>query len=138
MVSRHLRLIALAAALLHAADSGVTGLSHHHGDAACAHSHAASYAVSHGASCSHHHHHGPAAEALADTGDAPSPSSIPAGDDHDCAACRHLCQPLLHVLVTLETIQADPICELSLAAPARVSSPRIAIYQSRAPPGATV
>ena len=125
MPSRRLRLIAILAVLLHGATSLIS-LGHRHDD----HAQAKTAAGKRFACCHHHCSHAEQRSSSSQT--------VPKRDHTDCAACRHLAQPLLHVVVELDLsagqfFVAAPRLDLSwpLLPPRRC-------YLSRGPPGLSV
>jgi hypothetical protein len=117
------RLIALSAALLHVAATAI-GLGHRH------HDHASpSHAAAVNTACCHHHTHCSHEK----PGHPQSPGPVHHHDD--CAACRHLAQPLWHVVVELE-LSASPLLSTlpQRGTPSAAQTPQIG-YLSRGPPG---
>lgn len=135
MLFKHLRLIALASALLHLADTGVSALAHNHGAGPFAISQVRPSHAHHGSGCSHRHHQCPP---TGDGAGTKQDSSEPLDQHHDCAACRHLCRPLLHLVVIPESVHVDLVCEIAVENDVHCLPTRIAIYHSRAPPIAIV
>ena len=132
MLSKHFKLVALCAVLLHLADGLLASWGHSHGPG---HMHPACHQTAEHAG--HHHHHGECASHCHDESDAPAEyeHSLPVHDDaHHCAACRHLAQAAAHqfALVELPTVEqiAPLCCPIELA---DFSRPAHA-YQSRGPP----
>ncbi|MFN0020301.1 MAG: hypothetical protein ACKVP0_18740 [Pirellulaceae bacterium] len=131
MFSKHFKIVALCAVLLHLADGLLATWGHSHG---CVHGEPACHQVAehHG----HHHHHGECADHDHDAADpAEDEHSLPAHDDSDhCAACRHLAQAAARqfTLTELPTIErvAPLCCQLEVAN----SSQSAHDYQTRGPP----
>src|SRR6185436_9691825 len=92
MLSKHFKLVALCAVLLHLADGLLASWGHSHGPAE---HHACHQPAEHAG----HHHHGECASHDHDEGAEPDEHehSLPGHDDTDhCAACRHLAQAAAH------------------------------------------
>jgi hypothetical protein len=129
MHARFLRRMALFAALLHVGDAGLTSATHCHGPGACGHAHLQPPHAHQGGQCNHAH----ARRQIGPSPTAPNPLA-PDGRQHDCAACRHLGQPLDCAPLTAEQDGGDWFGAVVAAPPAATAPVHRWRYRSRAPP----
>jgi hypothetical protein len=129
MFSKHFKIVALGAVLLHLADGLLATGGHSHDLAGCDHD------CHHVAQHAGHHHHGDCADHHEDATSEEGEHSQPDHQDTDhCAACRHLAQATAHQFALVIQPTVEPVAFLTFHLEKMERSVSAHDYLSRGPP----